>query len=335
MATMIAGIQKGKAQCKHLDLEMAAKGKGKGKGKGRDKGKGKGLYYSGPWEEPGEEDETCQEESPENDKAEIADDSWWLGSMCALSRECRTHRTAPSMQTKNRFAPLAPKDEDQPDDQDETVQQSKVDEQWPAPCRWKTRAAKTTNHSSEGKQTPIRKRKVTWRCAPELHPSVVAPKVQLLIKESENKVVCAVAKEGVKKGFRLVEAVVDSGAEESVAPPKIFPGKIEASEMSKVGGKYKAANGTRIPNLGQQKVKFRNDDGQMCGMGFQIADVERPLIAASQLAAAGNRVILGAKGGVVEHIKTGRRMMLQRRGGVYVLRMWIAADSQDFPGQGM
>ena len=67
-----------KAQCKHLDLEMAAKGKGKGKGKGRDKGKGKGLYYSGPWEEPGEEDETCQEESPENDKAEIADDSWWL-----------------------------------------------------------------------------------------------------------------------------------------------------------------------------------------------------------------------------------------------------------------
>ena len=38
---------------------------------------------------------------------------------------------------------------------------------------------------------------------------------------------------------------------------------------------------TDIPNQGQQKVRFRNDESQVCGMGSQITDVERFLIAAS------------------------------------------------------
>ena len=78
------------------------------------------------------------------------------------------------------------------------------------------------------------------------------------MKENEAKSVCAIAKDTPRAGFRLVEAVVDSGAEESVTPPNVFPGEIHASAMSKMGGKYKAANGTRIPNLGQQKVRFHN-----------------------------------------------------------------------------
>ena len=54
------------------------------------------------------------------------------------------------------------------------------------------------------------------------------PQLQLLTKErmGGDKVACAVAKGPTKKGLRLVEAVVDSGAEESVAPPKVFPGKV-------------------------------------------------------------------------------------------------------------
>jgi hypothetical protein len=83
----------------------------------------------------------------------------------------------------------------------------------------------------------------------------------------------------------LVEAVVDSGAEESASPPKIFPGSIVPSAMSRSGGKYRAAKGARIPNR-QQKVMLMNDDGQKCGTTFQIADVEGPLICASQLAAS-------------------------------------------------
>ena len=74
--------------------------------------------------------------------------------------------------------------------------------------------------------------------------------------------------------------------------------------MSKVGGTHKAADGTRMLNLGQQNVRFRIHEGHVCGMVFQIADVEGSLIAASQLAAAGNRAFK-AQGGDIENIKTG------------------------------
>ena len=115
----------------------------------------------------------------------------------------------------------------------------------------------------------------------------------------------------------------------------LFPGKLEPSAMSTAGGRYRAANGTRIPNLGQQRVRFTTDEGHSCGMGFQIADVERPLVAVSQLASAGNRVLLGAQRGEVVNVKTGRKMQLQRRGGVYILRMWVPASAAPgFTGQG-
>ena len=61
------------------------------------------------------------------------------------------------------------------------------------------------------------------------------------------------------------------------------------------------------------------------------ADVERPLIVPSQLAAAGNRVTCKAQGGEIEHIKTGRKMTLVRKGGIYVLRMRVAANAPGFP----
>ena len=58
---------------------------------------------------------------------------------------------------------------------------------------------------------------------------------------------------------RLVEAVVDSGVEESVIGPGIFPGEVVPSAMSKSGRRYRAANGARIPNLGQLDVFFHTD----------------------------------------------------------------------------
>ena len=119
-----------------------------------------------------------------------------------------------------------------------------------------------------------------------------------------------------------------------MAPPRLFPGRVVPSAMSRAGGRYKAANGARIPNLGQQKVQFKTDEDHQCGIGFQVVDVERPLIAVSQLTAAGNHVHLEAKGGKVVHDRAGRTMALQRRGGVYILRMWVASEARDFPGQG-
>ena len=84
------------------------------------------------------------------------------------------------------------------------------------------------------------------------------------MKEAETKSVCAIAKDTPRTGFRLVEAVVDSGAEETVAH-RMFSQE-QPRKLSKTGGKYKAANSTRIPNLGQRNVRFHLNIGVEIGV---------------------------------------------------------------------
>ena len=124
-------------------------------------------------------------------------------------------------------------------------------------------------------------------------------------------------------GAVLIEAVVDSGAADPVAKAGTFAGKVAPSSMSKSGRKYRGPDGTRITNEGQQEVQFTSDEGHRCGMTWQIADVERPLIAVSHLSAAGNKVIFTKPGGEIVNIASGKKIKIQRKGGVYVLRMWV------------
>ena len=143
------------------------------------------------------------------------------------------------------------------------------------------------------------------------------------------------ALERFSAAYRVLEAVVDSGAEESVAPPKMFPGPLQPSKMSVAGQRYRAANGSRIPNLGQKAVKYRTAEGHMCGMGFQIAEVERPLIAVSQLTQAGNSVTLRKDDGEIVHDQTGRKIALTRKDGVYIMKMWVPARGAQGEGDKM
>ena len=143
-------------------------------------------------------------------------------------------------------------------------------------------------------------------------------------------------------------AVVDSGAEGSVSKPEHFPGELQPSAMSKSGENFRAANGSPIPNLGQKDVSFEVDEGHDCGITFQCAaKIDKPLIAVTQLCDAGNDVFLGKTSGKIVNQKTRKSIHLIRRGGVYILRMWVrdphykqpAEDakmksSSGFPGQG-
>ena len=142
----------------------------------------------------------------------------------------------------------------------------------------------------------------------------------------EERMLCAFDKP--LGGWRAVTAAVDSGAEETVAPPGRLPGRVAESPMQRSGGRCRAANGARIPNLGQQLVQFKTDEGHGCSLRFQIAGVERPLISVSQLGKTGHRVEFGADAGYIVHQGTGRRIMLQRSGGVYLLKMRV----RDGPG---
>ena len=129
-----------------------------------------------------------------------------------------------------------------------------------------------------------------------------------------------------KPGRRLVEAVIDSGAEASVADPEHLPGEMRPSLMSKAGKSYIAANGTEIPNLGETDVAFMTDEGFSCGIPIQCAKVAKPLIAASQLAEAGNEIRLSKTWGKIVNLTTKKEIHLVRRGGVYILRMWVRDD---------
>ena len=90
--------------------------------------------------------------------------------------------------------------------------------------------------------------------------------------------------------WRYVCVVAGSGAEETVAPPGLLPGRIVKSPMQRAGGRYRAANGSRIPNLGQQDVSFKTPEGHGCSLRSQVADVARPLISVSQLSKTGHKV---------------------------------------------
>ena len=141
---------------------------------------------------------------------------------------------------------------------------------------------------------------------------------------------CMFAVTSLSTDERIIEVVVDSGAVQSVAPPNLFPGPVEPSPMSRAGKTYRAANGSRIKNFGQTRVAFVSDEGHRCSLPFQVADVEHPLLSVSHLTQVGHRVELDQKGGRILNPTTGRALQLQRRGGVYVLRLRVSG----FPRQG-
>ena len=101
--------------------------------------------------------------------------------------------------------------------------------------------------------------------------------------------------------------------------------------MSRAGACHRAASGAPVPNLGEQDVKFLTNEGYSAEIPFQLADIERPLIAVSALAKAGNTVELTEDGGTITHRATGKVTGIQRRGGTYVLRMWVPADDVQGP----
>ena len=275
----------------------------------RSKGQGKGIYHTGE-EEAGDakaDDPNAGVAGGSEDGAEwgaTEEDQWWMGSLNQVSRE---------------------------DGWEELRSRRKV----------RGSASRKSAHTCHCPHGECRHEKM-WQ--PSYFAALMRSEGEegqeasafALLKEepgqASDKIVCALA--GGPKG-RLIEAVIDSGAEESVAPPKLFPGKVEPSEMSKAGKRYKAANGTRIPNLGQLKVSFQTAEGHRCGMPFQVAEVEKPLIAVSQLAAAGNTVTLEKDSGTIRHNITGKTIKLDRRGGVYTMKMCVSdGGASDFPRPG-
>jgi hypothetical protein len=162
------------------------------------------------------------------------------------------------------------------------------------------------------------------------------PSALCSLREDADALLGAVAGEK-SVGGKWVEAAIDSGAVHSVAPPGFFPGATQPSPWSRAGRGYRAANGTSIKNLGQIDVPFATAEGFRCRLPFQVAEVEQALLSVSHLTSAGNIVQFGDTDGNIVNRTTGRAIALERRGGIYIMKMWIpdpAAAPLPFRRQG-
>ena len=130
-----------------------------------------------------------------------------------------------------------------------------------------------------------------------------------------------------------INAVMDSGAADSVAPGTIAENVVVTeSTGSKSGQKYMTADGTKISNQGQKSFTTITEDGRAVGVTYQIADISRPLNSVGRICDKGNAVVFMKDGGYVMNLWSGERTRFSREEGVYILKTWVPRSTLPSPG---
>jgi hypothetical protein len=121
-----------------------------------------------------------------------------------------------------------------------------------------------------------------------------------------------------------LEAVVDSGAAESVAPSSMAPWlPTVPSEGSRRGQCYLSASGAKLENKGEKRFDMVTAEGNWAEATFQVAEVTRPLCSVTKICDRGNRVVFEAEGGYIENYATGVKTRFSRQNNVYVMEMFV------------
>ena len=134
----------------------------------------------------------------------------------------------------------------------------------------------------------------------------------------------------IRKGL-----TVDSGAADHVMPVGwLILLAVLQSVGQRMGLHYVAADGTRIPNVGQQLVKFMTVDGTWCELMFQLAAINKPLVSVSKLIEQGYKVIFDEDKSYIIHKKSKKIIKMRKEKGVFVVDAYIAKKpSTGFKGQ--
>ena len=118
---------------------------------------------------------------------------------------------------------------------------------------------------------------------------------------------------------------IDSGAGESVCPVDAFPA-YGTFTTGKNGVKYRAAGGQELVNVGEKRPRFTTN-GVKTSMTFQATTgVRKPLAAASNATAKGNRIILDDANSesYIENKATGVRIPIKLENGIYMMEISVA-----------
>ena len=89
-----------------------------------------------------------------------------------------------------------------------------------------------------------------------------------------------------------------------------------------MGVKYVAANGAKMENCGEKKIRFKKEGlGGINDMLFQVTDVGKPLASVSKTLDKGNTVVFSRKqgGSYIVNNCTGQKIPLTEEKGTFVM----------------
>ena len=122
----------------------------------------------------------------------------------------------------------------------------------------------------------------------------------------------------VKKGL-----TIDSGAADHVMPLGWLVWILVVASAGSLKGYYVAASGIRIPNIGQQTVRFLTRNGTWAQWIFQVAAVNKPLVSVSKLIDDGWRVVFVEEASYIKHKRSGNIINIRRGRGVFVVDAFV------------
>ena len=137
------------------------------------------------------------------------------------------------------------------------------------------------------------------------------------------------------------KVTIDSGAAESVMPRGMLEGEpLVEGEGKRLGVKYVAANGAKMVNYGQKRIRFKKEGlSGVSDMLFQVTDVGKPLASVTRILDKGNTVVFSRKpgGSYIMNNHSGQKIQLTEEKGTFVMDVEYLEpdlDSEGFARQG-
>ena len=127
-----------------------------------------------------------------------------------------------------------------------------------------------------------------------------------------------------KDGWTRVSLIVDSGACETVADLRAFPGDpLDETAASKVGDVFLTVAGGPIPQLGEKQVLICTESGDIGSIKAQCSIVAKPLLSGKRMTEVGQFVGFCKEGGFVSDTTTGKVDWFREENGNYILDTWL------------
>ena len=87
----------------------------------------------------------------------------------------------------------------------------------------------------------------------------------------------------------------------------------------------RTASGAQMEHAGQETVEYKNSDGGLVNVNFEVADVTRPLVAVGELQKRGMTVVMGPHGSFVNRGQVmkplGINLDLEHSNGAHWMRL--------------